>query len=955
MPKFHDSEVVENSNGSISAYGMEWPYDTDELTIHLWCYKHDERSEGSGKGERGTRWHHFKWCVDLLWNLSNSPRKVVWNPWSDKMFNGMIDYDYIGIAGCGSCVSGDTKMLDPITNESPTIKELCDQNKRPTVMTLHGPVKADVPYLKGRDRLYEFELEDGSKIKCTAKHRFLVEGSWMEADQVEVGSAVFGYDSIHQETTSDDDLLNLQPDVPRWMQKPEDYRGDYFAYYRLCGEQLRLARESALESPLQQADARKCSGYASSHSGDSCGVLGCNHPYQSISLSTDSASHLCSHPQSYTLSQSHYSLGTSSHENPLSQQSSQSQQENNLLWTSLEQVPYSSHTLSDLDSLRGSSTLSPNGTDRYTLDRWTDLTPHGLASCSCVDPKDLSPSSCVAATPPSLDNLTYLNVGLSKVVSKRDVGVEDYYDLNVPVEHHYFANGYVNHNSGKSDSAAVFAIVEYLAYPIGTLVLITSTTIKDAQKRVWKSVAELWNSLDDPPGFMIQSKAMIAGIGKNGEKTVATGLQIVAAQKGTDENKMEMAGQKAECLILIADELPELTHGVLRTAFANLSQGSTGIVRPDGTNRETPFKMIAMGNPSTYTDPFGKFCEPQKGWKNITEQDWEWETSRGICMRFDASESPNIKAGKRIYPWMPTLDIINKARQDFGEKSRIFFRMYKGFWFPDGDTDTIYSESEIIKSDAHKDYEGDDVVNEIAYAGADPAFSSGGDRFPIVYGRILERSGGKESIVQVDGVHFLKEDITDTTTPRSHDMARQMRDFCASKNIHPSNLGYDITGAGLPFRDVVVAEWSSLPLGIKFGGSPSTLPVSMVDPRKSSEVYANRVSELWVRGAGLIREGLIHGLSNEMIEEMIQRRWDKNNHGRFLKVESKSDMKMRTGQSPDICDALFCMLETIVHNGAMTQFETSIMDDRITPTWEKNIDVHSIGDADSYDLDYSDW
>ncbi len=611
MPKFHDSEVVENSNGTISAYGMEWPYDTDELTIHLWCYKHDERPEGSGKGERGTRWHHFKWCVDLLWNLSNSPRKVIWNPWSDKMFNGMIDYDYIGIAGCGS--------------------------------------------------------------------------------------------------------------------------------------------------------------------------------------------------------------------------------------------------------------------------------------------------------------------------------------------------------SGKSDSAAVFAIVEYLAYPIGTLVLITSTTIKDAQKRVWKSVAELWNSLDDPPGFMIQSKAMIAGIGKNGEKTVATGLQIVAAQKGTDENKMEMAGQKAECLILIADELPELTHGVLRTAFANLSQGSTGIVRPDGTNRETPFKMIAMGNPSTYTDPFGKFCEPKQGWKNITEQDWEWETSRGICMRFDASESPNIKAGKRIYPWMPTLDIINKARQDFGEKSRIFFRMYKGFWFPDGDTDTIYSESEIIKSDAHKDYEGDDVVNEIAYAGADPAFSSGGDRFPIVYGRILERSGGKESIVQVDGVHFLKEDITDTTTPRSHDMARQMRDFCASKNIHPSNLGYDITGAGLPFRDVVVAEWSSLPLGIKFGGSPSTLPVSMVDPRKSSEVYANRVSELWVRGAGLIREGLIHGLSNEMIEEMIQRRWDKNNHGRFLKVESKSDMKMRTGQSPDICDALFCMLETIVHNGAMTQFETSIMDDRITPTWEKNIDVHSIGDADSYDLDYSDW
>ena len=604
----HDSELFYNANGNLEGYGVVFPDGADELSAHLWLYKHSEVPEGSGVGERGTRWHHFKWCADLLWNLSTSPRKVIWNPWTDKMIKAMIYNDYVGLAGCGS--------------------------------------------------------------------------------------------------------------------------------------------------------------------------------------------------------------------------------------------------------------------------------------------------------------------------------------------------------SGKSDSAAVFAIVEYLSYPMGTLVLITSTTIKDAQKRVWKSVAQLWNSLDSPPGYMIQSKAMIAGIDKSGAKSVSTGLQIVAAQKGQDENKMEMAGQKAECLILVADELPELTMGVLRTAYANLSVGSTGIIRPDGSARETPFKMVAMGNPSTYTDPFGQFCEPVDGWKSVTESDWEWSTSRGICLRFDASQSPNIKANKRIYSWMPTQDIIDKAKNDFGENSRIFYRMYKGFWFADSDMETIYNESEIVQAGAHRAYEGKDIIYETGFAGADPAFSAGGDRFPIVYGRVFDR-GHKPSVIQIDGIHLLKEDVTDSTTPRSHCMVRQMRDFCNKKNIPPSHLGYDITGAGAPFRDVVISEWSSLPYGINFGGKASDLAVNPTDQRKSSEVYANRVSELWVRAKGMIREGLIYGLTPDIVEELVQRRWHAQ-ATKLLKVESKIDMKKRTGQSPDLCDALMCMLEAVVYNGVVSQIETKNLDTRSNPIWDRNMAIHDI-EGESIDLDFGEW
>ena len=75
-------------------------------------------------------------------------------------------------------------------------------------------------------------------------------------------------------------------------------------------------------------------------------------------------------------------------------------------------------------------------------------------------------------------------------------------------------------SSGKSVSAAVFALVMFLAAPTETLIFITSTSIKGAKQRVWKTIAELWNALSpeykDGIGDMVDSKAMIRGYDENG-------------------------------------------------------------------------------------------------------------------------------------------------------------------------------------------------------------------------------------------------------------------------------------------------------------------------------------------------------------------------------------------------------------------------------------------------------
>ncbi len=50
-------------------------------------------------------------------------------------------------------------------------------------------------------------------------------------------------------------------------------------------------------------------------------------------------------------------------------------------------------------------------------------------------------------------------------------------------------------SSSKSDTSAVWAIVNWLADPLGTKVLCTSTTLRESRKRIWDSIEDYWNAL----------------------------------------------------------------------------------------------------------------------------------------------------------------------------------------------------------------------------------------------------------------------------------------------------------------------------------------------------------------------------------------------------------------------------------------------------------------------------
>lgn len=493
-------------------------------------------------------------------------------------------------------------------------------------------------------------------------------------------------------------------------------------------------------------------------------------------------------------------------------------------------------------------------------------------------------------------------------------------------------------SSSKSHSTALKAMVDFTCDPHGSLTIITSTSISGARKRVWKTIHLLWSfhPLKDEIGRMVSSQCQIKGINRAGDPSDDLGIAILAAGSGSaDEAYEKLIGLKADRLRLVADELPQLTKMINDAARGNLENGSL----------LQPFQVVAMGNPNLITDAHGDLAKPKNGWDSVSEADMEWETERGICLRFDAEQSPNFKAGKTLYNWLPTEDAIYKAKKDFGEKSLMYYRQYKAFWFREAETETIYTEREISENFGDQPYNPErdgDIIRQTAISGADPAYTQGGDVFPVVRGRVIETT--KKTIIEVLGYEPLQE-VAETGETRTRSMIRQMKQICDKHMIHYENFGFDGTGAGIVLGDAIAADWSTLPLDVQFGGSPSEFNAGINDRRPSKEVYRNRVTELWVRSKGMFAEGMIRGVPEKISEQMVRRRWNtttKSGAGKKLMVETKEIMKKREGYSPDWADAFFVMIEVAVARGLINVVKSERLEKRVSPNWEKVMMSHDI-------------
>lgn len=453
-------------------------------------------------------------------------------------------------------------------------------------------------------------------------------------------------------------------------------------------------------------------------------------------------------------------------------------------------------------------------------------------------------------------------------------------------------------NSNKSNFAGLYGLINWLCAPWETFVFITSTSISDSKHRVWKSVRKMFDSVKGLPGNLVDSQAKIAVLKGDRKTDDSAGIFIIAGSPSkAREGVGKIIGRKNPRVFMLADELPELSPSILDASFSNLTGNDL-------------FQLVALGNFKSRYDAFGEMIEPKDGWDSITTDSEEWECKNhgAYCIRFDGLKSPNLVAGKDLYPFLYGSKQLKEHRQSYGENSAPFMRMCRSFETGIGDDDTIYSESDFKMGKAYDKAVWADTP--IRVAGCDPAFTNGGDRFVLMFGNLGTTIAGILTL-EVDHYELLREDVSKIEQRnRSFQMADQIKTRCETNGVFPQNFGMDATATGGPLADVIESVWSNKIYRVDFSGSPTDRVFSQ-DGKLANVACDRRVTEIWLVGKEFLKGNQLKGLLPEMSREAKARKYEtvKGVEGLKMKAETKKDMKDRLMFSPDIIEAYFVLID----------------------------------------------
>lgn len=446
-------------------------------------------------------------------------------------------------------------------------------------------------------------------------------------------------------------------------------------------------------------------------------------------------------------------------------------------------------------------------------------------------------------------------------------------------------------SSGKSEWAAMWALVNWLCAPHETLVLCTSTTMQEGRKRIWSKIRKFYQAIPGLPGKLIEHPSPQIKLPKLGD---TTGITLLPGQPSkAREAVSKLIGLKQNRVIFIADELSELSEAILEACTTNL-------------NLNPFFQLIGLSNAKSYFDPFGLLAQPKNGWGSINVGMSTWETARGVALHFDGEKSPNLAHDKDIWPIYGHKQL--KEHKALGENSPGYWRQCRGFWCPTGNTACIYTEADLLRHNATRRVtQWFNAPQRIA--GFDPAFTTGGDRSIVYFGMVGDDMETNQTVVCLDEYIELKADVTIKDKPTNFQFAEQFRDECIKRGIQPNFAGLDSTN--IPFADIVSQVWSNDVLRVAFGGAASDFVDAGFTPRPGNELYANRVTQLWFAGKKLLDTDQLCGIRPEMAREMCERVYSTVKRGDHMMslAESKEAMRNRISRSPDIADAAFVLIE----------------------------------------------
>lgn len=474
---------------------------------------------------------------------------------------------------------------------------------------------------------------------------------------------------------------------------------------------------------------------------------------------------------------------------------------------------------------------------------------------------------------------------------------------------------------GKSVVMVLYALVSYIADAENTLVFVLTTTVKDAEQRIWSEFTKKFNELKRGglTGFkMVNREHYIGMIDSTRGGGKGTSIQLVAAgDKDRDNALQKLQGAKAGKfgkIILIWDEAQSCSGSVFQ-AMSNL--------------RNNPkFEIKIAGNAASQFDPHGLACEPIKGWSSITVDDKEWdiqiEGKAGKCIHLDGYNSPNFDGREDItwddegtpnfdnydpeikdrFPYIKRTEEVKIDLEGYGDKDPSYWRQCRGFWAPsDVDTNTIYPVPDLFRYGA-MDQRVSWLVKPIEVLGVDPA-KGGGDRFMVhhvAYGICKINDQDRDYPVIFDIESWDLKIIGDTEeSSMQRNMVIQVKELAERLKIPPKNVAWDCSGLDA-IAGTIKDNYSRECLLVDFGGSPSDLPFTADQPFPCKEKFDRKVSEMWFIGREFLLKKQLAGITPDTARELSLRKYETKSGKKC--VETKKDMKKRMkGLSPDSADS----------------------------------------------------
>lgn len=462
--------------------------------------------------------------------------------------------------------------------------------------------------------------------------------------------------------------------------------------------------------------------------------------------------------------------------------------------------------------------------------------------------------------------------------------------------------------SGKTDDAAMYAIVWWLVDPMHSTVVMTSTTGKMIRRRMWPAIQRLYydNVLKDMgatlPAELLETDMCMRLTVENGKRDNKSAIFAKPVKDGSvTKAAADIQGMHNKRVLVIVDEAPE-TPPAIFTAIANLRIGCE------------EFKCIVIGNPESRLDEHGKFSEPKDGWGSIDDDCDEWETVPqlngfpGLCQVFDGEMCPNVLNPDPRYGYLLSRkDLEGVKASKGGSNTPEFWKYYRGRWAPEGICNTVMSELEIIRHQGTMTYTFGRHKRTVA--GLDPGF--GGDKCKLQFGVEGDavEANGKIALQLTDEIVIYTD--ARSKDPMDYQIAYRVIAECKQRNVEPDDLGIDATGIGRGVYAIVCKEWSTRVKRVEFGGRPSDMPAGPDDPRPAKEVYDRRVTEVCFSIKWLLRSGLLRGIPISVMRDLTTRQYTtlKGSHGVVYSVEKKEEMKERINRSPDDGDAAAVLLD----------------------------------------------